>query len=146
MSSAVPSSDIYSELNENNKHRVKAGKSYAGLGLFAKDTFKKGEKILEYVGKRLNNKEVEVITQNKYLFEINSRVTVDGSTRLNTARYANHSCKPNAEADVIRGHAYLIAKKAIKPGDEITWDYGKDYFDEHITKDKCLCTPCKTKR
>ena len=134
--------DIASELNEKNKHRVRAGKSSAGLGLFAKDTFKKGERIVEYVGKRLTNKEVEAIRSNKYLLEINSKVTIDGSPRINIARYANHSCKPNAEADIIRRRMFLLAKKTILPGDEITWDYGKEYFNEYIKKGNCRCAPC----
>ncbi|VAW32072.1 hypothetical protein MNBD_CPR01-75 [hydrothermal vent metagenome] len=134
--------DIPSKLNKKNEHRVRVGRSSAGLGLFATDFFQKGEHIVEYVGKRLTNKEVDKIVENRYLLQINEKYTIDGSTRANIARYANHSCKPNAETDTFRGRAYIIAKKTIRPGDEITWNYGKAYFDDFIKDGGCKCSEC----
>ena len=79
------------------------------------------------------------------MFEINSRWTIDGSSRRNVARYINHSCKPNAESDV-KGHKVIItAIKNIYPGDEITYSYGRDYFDTFIKDKGCRCMACKTK-
>ena len=49
------------------------------------------------------------------MFELDKKWTVDGSTRRNLARYANHSCRPNAEADVIKGKVIIRAIKAIQP-------------------------------
>lgn len=138
--------DIPSALNDENRHRVRVGRSSAGLGLFAADTFKKGEHVVEYVGKRLTNKEVDVITENRYLLEINSRYTINGSQRSNIARYANHACKPNAETDTIAGRVYLIAKKTIRSGEEITWNYGKEYFNDFIKSAGCRCATCVGKR
>jgi SET domain-containing protein len=81
----------------------------------------------------------------KYMFEINSRWTLDGSTRRNVARYINHSCKPNAESDV-KGHKVIItAIKNIYPGDEVTYSYGRDYFDTFIKDKGCRCMACTTK-
>ncbi len=137
--------DTPSPLNEKNRHRVRVGRSYAGLGLFAVDAFKKGEHIVEYTGKRLTGKEVDALTENRYLLEINDRYTIDGSPRTNIARYANHACKPNAETETIGGRAYIIAKKVIRPGDEITWNYGKEYFNDFIKEGGCKCTTCQSK-
>jgi SET domain-containing protein len=53
--------------------------------------------------------------------EVNSRWTIDGSPRWNTARYINHSCRPNAEAFESRGEIRIKAKRRIKAGDEITY-------------------------
>mgnify|MGYP003577689968 CR=1 FL=1 len=65
----------------------------------------------------------------RYMYELNSRWAIDGSSRRNLGRYANHSCRPNAESDVIRGKKIIIrAIRNIQPGDEITYDYGRDYF------------------
>ena len=63
------------------------------------------------------------------MFELDGRWTVDGSSRRNVARYANHSCRPNAESDVVKGKVILRAIRNIRPGDEITYDYGEEYFE-----------------
>jgi hypothetical protein len=81
------------------------------------------------------------------MFEINSRWTIDGSSRRNHARYVNHSCRPNVEAIERRGGVIVyIARKKIQPEDEITVDYGKDYFEAFITKSRCLCVKCRERR
>lgn len=138
--------DIPSSLNEKNRLRVRVGRSSAGLGLFAMDTFRKGERIVEYIGKRLTNTQVDNIIENRYLLEANDRYTIDGSARSNTARYANHACVPNAFAETIRGRVYLISKKAIYSGDEITWNYGRNYFNDFIKDYGCLCATCVENR
>ncbi len=135
--------DTPSLLNERNGTRVRVGRSSAGLGLFATDLFKKGERIVEYTGKRLTEMEVGEIVENRYLLQINDRYTVDGSARANIARYANHSCKPNSEMNTVRGRAYLSAKKKIFPGDEITWNYGRAYFNDFIKDGGCKCSACR---
>jgi hypothetical protein len=69
---------------------------------------------------------------------------VDGSTRKNVARYANHSCRPNAESDVTRDKKIIIRSiKRIFPGDEITYDYGRDYFNLILKKIGCKCAKCQ---
>lgn len=128
---------------DKSYYAVKRGVS--GLGLFAKKDIPKKSCIIEYVGIMRPNKEVEFNTT-KYLFEINNRFTLDGSPRWNTARYINHSCKKhNAESDVIKGRVYISAIKNIKAGEEITYDYGKEYFDEFLKPNGCLCETCKLK-
>lgn len=117
---------------------LRVGKSSAGLGLFATRPFKKGERIIEYVGRTLTNAE-EYSSRSKYLFEVNSRRTIDGAVRSNIARYINHSCKPNCEPEIERGHIYIDAIKNIKAGEEFVYDYGEEYFNEHIRPYGCRC-------
>jgi len=123
----------------------RVGRSRTGAGLFATDFIKKGTFIIEYWGKRVPTKTADDLNS-KYLFEINSRWTVNGSDRRNIARYINHSCRPNAEADVVKGVIKIRAYRNIKPGDEITYHYGSDYFATFIKPVGCKCAKCLEKR
>ncbi len=126
--------------------KYKVGKSSAGLGLFATAEFKKGDLVIEYTGERITEAEANR-RGGKYLFELNDDWTIDGKGRENTARYLNHSCKPNCypELDENEEHIFIFAKRAIKPGEELTYNYGKMYFNDLITKDGCRCESCNTK-
>ncbi len=124
------------------------GRSRTGLGLFATEPIKKGKFIVEYKGPRLTNAQADKLEArgSKYMYQINSKWTIDGSSRKNIARYANHSCRPNAESDTVRGRVIIRAIKNIKPGDEILYDYGDDYFKYVITPQGCKCDKCREKR
>lgn len=133
----------------SSRKPYRVGRSRTGLGLFATREIKKGARIIEYRGPLLDCriKEQDAI-ENKYLFELNGRWTIDGSARRNIARYANHACRPNAESDVQPRNkkVYIRAIKTIRPGDEITYDYGKDYFDSYLKPIGCKCAWCEKKR
>ena len=127
----------------------RVGRSRTGLGLFATKEISKGTTIIEYLGRMLDCRiKAHDDIENKYLFELNGRWTIDGSSRKNLARYANHSCRPNAESDVQprNRQVFIRAIKTIHPGDEITYDYGKDYFDSYLKPIGCKCTACEKKR
>jgi uncharacterized protein len=85
------------------KRACRIGRSRTGLGLFATVPIKKGAFIVEYKGRKLTNDQADKLEArgNRYLYEINSRWTIDGTSRKNLGRYANHSCKPNAETHTI---------------------------------------------
>lgn len=128
----------------NVKYNVK--RSSAGLGLFAAEPIKKGTWIIEYVGKIiLGKKAVEEYPANKYLFEISSTRMIDGSERSNTARYINHSHKPNCEVEIVSNRVFVKTIKNIAAGEEFTYDYGKEYIDEYIKPYGCRCAPCWAK-
>lgn len=127
---------------ETSEKPFRVGRSLTGLGLFATREIQKGTFIIEYVGPRLSNEEVSRRRNTRYLFEVSSRWTIDGSPRWNIARYINHSCRPNAEAVVSRGRIRIKAIKRIKPGDEITYNYGKNYFETFIKPIGCKCGAC----
>lgn len=117
-------------------------RSSAGLGLFAEKEYSRGEKIIEYTGELITADEANR-RGGKYLFEINSRWTIDGKKRENTSRYINHSCQPNAEAVISGRRVFIFAKKKIKTGEEICYDYGQEYFDEYIKPLGCKCLACQ---
>lgn len=124
----------------NGAFRV--GRSRTGLGLFATEEIKKGGFIVEYDGPRLTNEEVDRLGSARYLFEVNSRWTIDGSPRWNVARYVNHSCRPNAEPIELRGRIRIKARRRIQPGEEITYNYGRTYFVDFIKPVGCKCAKC----
>jgi uncharacterized protein len=134
-------------ISPNKPYRI--GRSRTGLGLFATKPIKKGTRIIRYFGPLLDskkNKDDEI--ENKYLFELNNRWTIDGSVRANIARYVNHACKPNAESDVKprKRRVYIRAIKNIEPGEEINYDYGTDYFKAYLKPIGCKCDACEKKR
>ncbi len=122
------------------------GKSKTGFGLFATEAIPKGKRIFEYTGKLITNAEADAMKGTpRYLANLNNKFTVDGSPRSNVGRYANHSCRPNAHMYTYRGKIYVGSVRAIQPGEEITYDYGKEYFNAYIGKN-CLCVKCEGKR
>ena len=122
-----------------NVHRLlKVCKTHSGLGMVTLEPIEKGGFIIEYIGTLLNKDQADE-RAGKYLFEISKNKFIDGSGRSNTARYLNHSCKPNCEIDIKGGHILVLAKRAIKAGEELEYDYGKEYFDEFISKYGCRC-------
>jgi uncharacterized protein len=134
-------------ISSNKPYRV--GRSRTGLGLFATKPIKKGAKIVRYFGPLLDSrKKKDDAVENKYLFELNGRWTIDGSVRKNIARYINHACKPNAESDVNprKRKVVIRAIKRIEPGDEINYDYGTDYFKAYLKPIGCKCDACEKKR
>jgi len=116
-------------------------RSRTGLGLFATELIPKGKRIIEYFGPRVPNEEVEK-SNGKYFFGVNSKWSVDGSIRKNIARYINHSCRPNAEAIISKGRIWIWSRRNIKPGEEINYDYGKEYFEGIIKDVGCRCGKC----
>lgn len=134
-------------ISSNKPYRI--GRSRTGLGLFATKPIKKGTKIVRYFGPLLDsrNKKHDDI-ENKYLFELNGRWTIDGSVRKNVARYINHACRPNAESDVSARKRKVVIRaiKNIAPGEEISYDYGTDYFKAYLKPIGCKCDSCERKR
>jgi len=134
-------------ISPNKPYRV--GRSKTGLGLFATKPIKKGTKIVRYFGPLLDcRKKKDDAIENKYLFQLNNRWTIDGSVRENIARYINHACRPNAESDVRprKRKVYIRSIKKIEPGEEINYDYGTDYFKEYLKPIGCKCDACEKKR
>ncbi|MBS0386204.1 MAG: SET domain-containing protein [Proteobacteria bacterium] len=123
---------------------LRVGRSKTGLGLYAESEIPKGACIIEYTGVELT-KEEEEKSNSKYLFEIHSRKTIDGAPRSNTARYINHSCRPNCEPNIYKGRVYIHARRRIKPGEELNYDYGKNYYNQFL-KGICACPKCKPEK
>jgi SET domain-containing protein len=124
------------------------GRSKTGLGLFATHEIKKGAFIVAYRGRRVTDAESarRETRGARYMFELNTRWAIDGSSRRNTARYVNHACRPNAEARIRKWKIAYVARRKIRPDEEITVDYGKEYFDGYIKAKGCRCVACREKR
>ena len=100
----------------------RVGRSASGLGLFATKPIKRTAYIATYRGRRISTEESEERERRgaKYMFELNRRWTIDGSSRWNVARYLNHSCRPNAKPVLRKGRIVFVALRRIAPGEEIT--------------------------
>ncbi|MCD5382418.1 MAG: SET domain-containing protein [Candidatus Pacebacteria bacterium] len=127
------------------KENLKVKRSSAGLGLYTLVPIPKGSFIIEYVGEHISHDESDR-RGGKYLFTLSDKIVIDGKARTNTARYINHSCRPNceAESDEEALKIRILAKRTIKAGEELTIDYGKEYWNDHIKPYGCRCAVCTT--
>ena len=123
------------------KFAVRRAKPGLGHGLFATSAIREGDFVLEYKGRHVPTTAADNL-KTRYLFEIDSVWTIDGSGQANTARYVNHSCAPNCEAELRDGKVLIFATRDIKPGEELTIDYGEEYFKEFIEPEGCKCVKC----
>ena len=126
--------------------KVVVKRSSDGLGLFAAEEIKRGEAVIEYTGPVISTDEANQ-KGGKYLFALNKKWVINGSVRSNTARYINHSCKPNCYAELTADEkqVFIIAKRRVLPGEEITYNYGKEYVEMLITPSGCKCAICLAK-
>jgi uncharacterized protein len=124
------------------------GRAVTGLGLFATRSIKRGAYIATYRGRRVTTEEADLREAGgaRYLFTLNKKWAIDGSPRWNVARYINHSCKPNARPVGRNGGIVIVALRRIEPGEEITYDYGKEYLDYFLEEGGCRCDHCRRKR
>jgi SET domain-containing protein len=127
-----------------------------GKGIFATEDIKNKTKIIEYIGEKVTKKEGDkrsnlLLKKNLhkknrgsvYVFELNKKYDIDGSPLYNKARYINHSCDPNCEVDIIRGHIWISSIKKIKKGDELSYDYGYEFDKEDYSDHVCRCNSKK---
>ncbi|MGA2548586.1 MAG: SET domain-containing protein-lysine N-methyltransferase [Burkholderiaceae bacterium] len=125
-----------------------------GRGVYAARPIKSGERIVEYKGERINWKEAlrrhphdPEQPNHTFYFTIGDDLVIDGGARGNAARWINHSCNPNCEADMveIRGHMHVFieALRDIKTGEELSYDYGLEIDAPYTPKLKrefaCSC-------
>jgi uncharacterized protein len=125
-------------MNKGN-HSFAVKRTRTGLGLFTLQAIPADKKIIEYVGPVISAEECDR-KGGKYLFELDEKRAIDGSARSNLARYINHSCRPNAKGYTTGKRIWIWSLRALKAGEEITIDYGKEYLDAHIKR--CMCEKC----
>jgi len=131
------------------------GSTIHGRGLYAVKTIPEGTRIIAYDGEVITKAESDRreelrLAREKaggdgcvYIFELNKRHDIDGSMAWNTARLINHSCKPNCRTEIIRGKIWIIAKREIAAGEELTFDYryGYESWRDHPCRcgtDRCV--------
>jgi len=134
-------------MSRKPKHELKVKRSSAGLGLFTLSDIEKDDLVIEYTGEKISSDEADQ-RGGKYLFTLTKKWVLDGKGRENTARYINHSCRPNCEAEVDEDKlkVFVYARRNIKAGEELTYDYGKEYWDDHIKPYGCKCPKCTAKK
>lgn len=122
-----------------------------GLGGFAAVDIPKGTRIIEYTGEKITNAEADrryddekMERHHTFLFILNQRTVVDAAYGGgNAARFINHSCDPNCEAVIERGHIWIDAIRDIPAGTELVYDYqyedDPDYTAEDFRFYECRC-------
>ena len=102
-----------------------------GLGGFATKLIQPGTMVIEYLGQKIDKRESlrRCSTNNEYIFYLDENFDFDGNVGWNQAKFINHSCAPNCEAELIDGRIWIVAKRAIQPEEEITFNYGYDLED-----------------
>ena len=120
-----------------------------GTGVIAAKPIPAGQRIIEYTGERITNAEAdrrypfdESKPQHTFLFSVNSRTIIDAAYGGNVARFINHSCDPNCESVIERGHVYIHALRDIEPGEELAYDYWFVLDEPHSAANKALY-PCR---
>jgi hypothetical protein len=113
-------------------------------GLFATIDLKKGTRIIRYTGEKISKQECEkrLAQNNEYIFDLDDGYSLDGKSLKNTARYVNHSCDPNCEAEMINGSIWIVTIKDINKGEEITYNYGYNADDYESHPCNCKAENC----
>ena len=120
-----------------------------GRGLYARRAIAAGTDIIQYIGEKISKEESsrralewEAKARKRgsglvYIFELDDEWDLDGRRGRNPARYINHSCDGNCEAINYEGEIWIVARKDIEAGEELTYDYGYDM--EHFLDHPCRC-------
>lgn len=120
---------------------LRVGRSSAGRGVFACEDIPRYACIIEYIGREVTDEEMNR-DRDKCLFWVSKTKMINGAIRENRARFINHSCAPNCKAEGPNGRVFIMARRKIKAGEELTYHYGKEYFEALIKPKGCKCPKC----
>ena len=110
-----------------------------GKGVFATRHMAAGERVIEYVGERISM--VEAIRRHPhdaaqpdhtFYFYLNDARVIDALYGGNDSKWINHSCRPNCVPDEAQGRIYILTRRPVFKGEELTFDYGL-FSDEPMT-------------
>jgi len=128
--------------------------SIHGQGVYARCIIPSDTRVVEYTGERISKAEARRREEQRlerqrrggddcvYIFDLNKKYDLDGRTSRNIARLINHSCTPNCRAETIRGRVWIIARREIAAGEEITFDYGFPYAEWRLHPCRCGAPRC----
>ena len=112
--------------------------SLHGIGAFARRRVRRGRRVIEYLGERLTAAGVQARYDARaaddahtFLFQLGESRYIDASVRGNAARFINHSCQPNCEAQQDGDRIFIVAIRNIQPGVELTYDYALEIERGH---------------
>jgi SET domain-containing protein len=129
-----------------------------GRGVFAARRIRKGMRIVEYQGERIDNDEADrrydeagMKRHHTFLFTLDKKTVVDGAIERGggDASFINHSCEPNCEAVITSRRIFIHALTTIEPGTELAYDYQYERTgdnDEELEKFylcKCGAPSCR---
>ena len=129
---------------ERSGRRIQVRRSGVhGKGVFALRDIAKGETLIEYVGEIITWKQADKRQSSDpddpnhtFFFSIgDGKRVIDANVGGNAARWINHSCNPNCEADEDDDtqRVFIKALRNIKAGEELNYDYGL-VIDEPYTR------------
>lgn len=121
-----------------------------GRGVFAVTAIARGARIIEYTGERISHAEADRLygelhdgSSHTMLFAATDKIVIDATKRGGPARWINHSCRPNCEANEEDGRVFIDAIRAIRAGEELSYDYNLVLEERHTPKLKrehpCHC-------
>ena len=74
---------------------------------------------------------------------LDSERVIDANVGGNAARFINHSCEPNCEPIAFGDQMWIVAVRAITPGEELAYDYAIELDAPHTPARKrrfpCAC-------
>ena len=119
-----------------------------GKGVFAVLDLAEGEVVVEYLGEVISWPEAQARhphdpndPNHTFYFHIDEENVIDGKVGGNAARWINHACDPNCEADEEGGRVFIKALRPIEAGEELNYDYGL-IIDERYTAKLKAEFPC----
>lgn len=102
-----------------------------GKGVYALRAIATGERVLEYKGEIITWEEAldrhphdPEQPNHTFYFHLDDGHVIDGKYEGNSAKWINHSCEPNLEAEQVGNRVFLHALRDIAPGEELFFDYG----------------------
>jgi len=109
------------------------------MGGFARVNIPAGARVIEYFGEKISKAESlhRCEANNEYIFTLDDEYDLDGNVPWNPARWLNHSCSPNCEAELDEGRIWIVSLRDIKSGEELTFNYGYDL--ENYREHPCRC-------
>ena len=118
-----------------------------GYGIFARRLIPKGERLIEYKGALIDATQADGrypetgTPPHTFLFDADDDLYIDAGVNGNSARWINHSCNPNCEAVQEGRRIFIQAIRAIRPGEEISYDYRITLDEPHNerAKKKWVC-------
>jgi SET domain-containing protein len=115
-----------------------------GHGAFALKPFLRGERVVAYLGERISKSESanRCKAGNPFIFYLDETYDLDGRVDWNPARFLNHSCDPNCDAMLFDDGIWLVARRHVVEGEELTFDYGYDLVDWRSFPCRCGAARC----
>jgi len=117
--------------------------SISGWGVYAAQPIEKETRIVEYKGELISQAEAwrreqrYLPRQRIWIFNIDKGRARDAAFGGNVARYINHACRPNCYVEIDGRHIWILASRAIRRGEELTYDYNTG----GTAKISCRCRP-----